>query len=466
MTDSITLHNTLSRKKERFVPLDPTHIKMYVCGPTVYDIPHIGNARAMVVYDQLYRTLRAIYPYLTISYVRNLTDVDDKIIMAAKTRHITIDEVTKMMTDIFHDDMAALNCLEPTVEPRATDHIAQMVDIIERLITNGHAYVANHHVYFSVESDANYGELSGRHIDDMVAGARIEVEDAKKHPGDFVLWKPADEEDDASAIFPSPWGDGRPGWHIECSAMSSNYLGNDFDIHGGGADLMFPHHTNEIAQSCCAFPGSQFARYWVHNGFVTVEGEKMSKSIGNVLTVQDMVKKDGIQGETIRTALLLTHYRKPLNWTDKLLSDTKKFLDHLYRAAEHHTGDEEVSPDPAMMAALADDLNTPLALTKLHEMSKEILKMTDKEDRARMANCLVASGKILGVLWYEAEAWFHSHTDREQQSDPEIEALVLQRTEAKKNRDFAEADRIRTELQSRGIILEDTANGTSWHYQK
>lgn len=328
----LQLYNTLSGKKEPFKPLKEDHVTMYVCGPTVYARPHIGNARSVVVYDVLFRLLSTLYPQVT--YVRNITDVDDKINAAAIERGISIQALTSEVTQWFHDDITALGCLPPTHEPRATEHIDGMIEMIEQLIDRGHAYVGSdgEHVLFDVTSYHNYGLLSGRKLEDQEAGARVAVESYKHHAGDFVLWKPADDEDDASSKFDSPWGVGRPGWHIECSVMSSRFLGNSFDIHGGGADLKFPHHENEIAQSCCANEGSVYARYWVHNGFLTVNGEKMSKSLGNFVTVRDLLDA-GIKGEVIRLALLMSKYNEPLDWNSEKIRDAEKLLDKWYRIA-------------------------------------------------------------------------------------------------------------------------------------
>ncbi|MFN7610588.1 MAG: cysteine--tRNA ligase, partial [bacterium] len=325
---TLRLTNTLTRREEIFTPIDPAHVKMYVCGPTVYARPHLGTARSVVVYDMLYRLLR--HEYGEVRYVRNITDVDDKINAAATERGITIQALTAEVTAQFHADMEALGVLRPDVEPKATEHIAQMITLIETLIARGFAYEAQGHVLFDVQRDKDYGVLSRRSVEDMLAGARVEVAPYKKYAGDFVLWKPVSDKDDPSSVFDSPWGKGRPGWHIECSAMSAAHLGREFDIHGGGADLMFPHHENEIAQSTCAHPESRYARFWVHNGFLTVNGEKMSKSLGNFITVHDLLQR-GVKGEVIRFALMSTRYNEPLDWTEKLLGDAAKVMDRMYR---------------------------------------------------------------------------------------------------------------------------------------
>lgn len=442
---TLHLHNTLTRTVEEISPINPEHVRMYVCGPTVYARPHIGNARSAVVYDQLYRTLKAIFPKVT--YARNITDVDDKINAAATERGITIGDLTREVTAQFHEDMAALSCLRPDIEPRATEHIEGMIAMISTLIERGHAYVAEGHVLFSVDSDSAYGSLARRSVDDMIAGARVEVAPYKKNPADFVLWKPAAVTDDASSKFDSPWGVGRPGWHIECSVMSTTHLGESFDIHGGGADLMFPHHENECAQSRCAHPHGAYAKYWVHNGFLTVNGEKMSKSLGNFITVHDLLSR-GVKGEAIRLALLSARYNEPLDWTDKLLSDAKKTLDKLYRLLKD-AGD--VAPSKTIPAsileALADNLNTPKAIAAMQ--SAEMMKD---------ASALKACGLLLGVFNQSPQQWFQGEGDTHW-----IEEAITARAEAKKARDFARADAIRAELLEKGVVLEDSATGgTSW----
>ncbi len=462
---TLFLYNTLTRKKEPFMPIDASNVRMYVCGPTVYDRAHLGNARSVVVYDVLYRLLRQVYGAEHVTYVRNITDVDDKINTAAIARGITIRQLTEEVTDWFHDDMSALGVLEANnnkpnglmIEPKATDHITQMVKMIERLINNDKAYAADGHVLFSVKSMPNYGVLSGRIQEDLNAGARIKVESYKRDPNDFVLWKSADAEDDPSSVFDSPWGKGRPGWHIECSAMSTHYLGQDFDIHGGGSDLMFPHHENEIAQSCGAYPGSGFAHMWVHNGFLTVNGEKMSKSLGNFITVRDLLDK-GIQGEVIRYALLKTKYNEPLDWNDKLLSDAKKELDTFYRRIKKDGGKEgmQKESDALILKALGEDLNVPSLLSVLH---------------ANTGGTLKYMGKILGILQQEPDEWFKGNSTAALGADNDanavlltnssIELLILDRNEAKKAKDWKKADYIRNNLKSHGIILEDRPDGTT-----
>ncbi|MCE2927880.1 MAG: cysteine--tRNA ligase [Rickettsiales bacterium] len=466
------LYNTLTRRKEEFTPLDPKNVRMYVCGPTVYDRPHLGNARSTVVYDVLYRVLREIYGKDHVTYARNITDVDDKINAAAKQNGEPISALTARVEGWFHDDIRALNCLPPTHEPRATAHIAEMIAINQQLISEGHAYVADGHVLFAVDSYKDYGALSGRKLEELIAGARIEVESYKKHPGDFVLWKPSDEGDDPSSVFDSPWGSGRPGWHIECSAMSSKYLGEDFDIHGGGADLMFPHHENEIAQSRCSAKGSHFARYWVHNGFLTVGGEKMSKSLGNFTTVKDVLDK-GVHGEVIRLAYLMTKYNEPLDWNEKLLGDAKKRLDYFYRALkavpanpDKHLGSKAFEASKSnFIGALCNDLNLPEAQFLLGLWAGEVLELNKANDqhldkalpRELASTLLKHCGNMLGLLQQEPESWFKGSGN----DDSAIQAKIDARIAAKKAKNFAEADRIRKELADAGILLEDRPNGTT-----
>jgi cysteinyl-tRNA synthetase len=449
----LQLYNTASRRKEVFEPIDANNVRMYVCGPTVYDLAHIGNARPTIVFDVLFRLLRHNYGEAQVRYVRNITDVDDKINAAAKANGESIRDLTNRTAEAFHQDVAALGCLPPTVEPRATEHIPQIIRMIETLLASEHAYRAEGHVLFSVASDPDYGKLSGRSRDEMIAGARVEVAPYKKDPADFVLWKPSPPD---LPGWESPWGRGRPGWHIECSAMSETHLGDSFDIHGGGLDLIFPHHENEIAQSTCAHDGRPFACYWLHNGFVTLEGEKMAKSVGNVRTIRDVLAE--VPGEVARYAMLMSHYRDPLDWTSDRLDQARHTLDRFYlalRGAATPAG----SVSPEFEAALEDDLNTPLALAALHELLNDLNKATDDSDRAQIKSELRASGALLGLLRQDPEIWLKGAIDEA----AEIEALIQQRLAARKARDFAEADRIRTELAMRGVLLEDKPGGkTEW----
>lgn len=453
------LYNTLTNKLETFTPLEEGKVKMYVCGPTVYDRPHIGNARSVVVYDMLYRLLMNIYGSENVTYVRNITDVDDKINVRAKELGVTIQELTSKVYGEFQSDMEYLGAFSPNHEPKATEHIADIIEIIETLIKNGNAYISGDHVYFDVTSDANYGELSGRSLDDMKAGARIEVAEDKKHPGDFVLWKPASERDDPSSVFESPWGGGRPGWHIECSAMSRNFLGTDFDIHGGGADLIFPHHTNEIAQSTCAFKGSKYAKYWVHNGFLTVEGEKMSKSLGNFYTLGEFIDKE-IKGEVMRYLLLSTHYRKPLDYNEKALYDAKDTIEYLYRALLGIEIQEAEIPEE-FIQHLKDDLNTSEAFAYLRELAKSINKADNSDEKRKMASSLKACGNLLGFLEDDPKDFLSGNKEVD---EAYILDMISKRKEAKATNNWALADQIRFELKAVGIKLEDHEDGsTSWH---
>jgi len=440
----LTLTNSRTRRKERFEPIDPAHVRMYVCGPTVYDLAHIGNARPMVVFDVLARLLRTLYPRLT--YVRNITDVDDKINARARETGESIAAVTARTTADFHADMAALNVLPPDVEPRATGHVPEMIDMIERLIGSGHAYAAERHVLFAVASFAEYGKLSGRSPDELLAGARIDVAPYKRDPGDFVLWKPSTPE---LPGWESPWGRGRPGWHIECSAMSWRYLGETFDIHGGGRDLLFPHHENEAAQSLCAFPDSHFARTWLHNGMLRVNGEKMSKSLGNFSTIRDVLGR--APAEAVRLLLLRSHYRADLDFSDAGLSEARRELDRFYRALERHPGvAADAVPEPVMQA-MCDDINTPLAISVMHALADAAFS-----GAAEAAGGLRAAGALLGVLNADPATWFRGA------ADDAVERAIAERLAARKGRDFARADAIRADLAAQGIVLEDGPGGTSW----
>ena len=440
------VHNSLTRRKERFSPINPGHVRMYVCGPTVYDLAHLGNARPVVVFDVLARLLRLLYPRLT--YVRNITDIDDKINARSKESGEPIGAITARTTADYHADMDSLGALPPDVEPTATGHVAEMIMLIERLIASGHAYAAEGHVLFAVPSFKEYGKLSGRSHDELLAGARIDVAPYKRDAGDFVLWKPSTDD---MPGWESPWGRGRPGWHIECSAMSWRYLGESFDIHGGGSDLIFPHHENELAQSVCAFPGSSFARAWMHNGMLLVNGEKMSKSLGNFFTVRDVLAK--APGEAVRLLLLRAHYRSALDFTDAALAETRRDLDRFYRALERHPGVEAGAPPDAVMEALCDDLNTPLVISLMHGLADAALA----GDAAAAAG-LKAAGALMGVLSLAPEAWFRGAGD----DSADIETAIAERLAARKARDFARADAIRAELLARGIVLEDGPGGTTW----
>jgi cysteinyl-tRNA synthetase len=453
----IYLHNTLTRRKEAFQPLKPDHVGMYVCGPTVYDFAHIGNARPVVVFDVLYRLLKLHFKSVT--YVRNITDIEDKIIAAAAKNGEPISALTARTEQAYREDMAALNALPPDHEPRATEHIEGMQRLIQALIGTGHAYVADGHVLFSVPSMENYGRLSGHSREELVAGARVEVAPYKKDPADFVLWKPSTPEQPG---WDSPWGRGRPGWHIECSAMSEAFLGRTFDIHGGGLDLIFPHHENEIAQSECAH-GQPFVRTWMHNGFLVVEGEKMSKSLGNFFTVRELLAES--PGEAIRLTLLSAHYRQPLDFTREGLRQSRHALDRLYTALRHAADVPAAVAEPPfdVVAALEDDLNTPMAISHLHELATKLNKAAGSAERAQAKAALLAAGRLLGLLQQEPEAWFRWRPEGAATLDEAtIEDLIRRRQEARKSRNFAEADRIRDELAAQGILLEDGPQGTTW----
>ncbi len=456
---ALHLHNTLTRTKEKFVPIDAGHVRMYVCGPTVYDWAHIGNARPVVVFDVLYRLLRATYPRVT--YVRNITDVDDKIIEAARRSGEPIEAITERTTKAYHEDMAALGALPPDVEPRATAHIPEMIALVERLIARGHAYVAEGHVLFDVPSMPDYGRLSGRNRDEQIAGARVDVAPYKRDPADFVLWKPSTGDQPG---WDSPWGHGRPGWHLECSAMAAAHLGEVFDIHGGGIDLVFPHHENEIAQSRCAHGTPVMAHTWLHNGFLLAEGEKMSKSLGNFYTVRELLAE--FPGEALRLVLLSGHYRQPIDFTKEAARQARTALDRLYGALRNAADAECVphaEPVPEIRAALEDDLNTPRALAALHEIAGALNRETGPARRAELKARLRAAGQALGLLAQDPADWFRWRPAGEAgPSESEIEAMIARRRQARAARDWAEADRIRDMLAAQGIVLEDGPDGTLW----
>ena len=455
----LRLYNTLTRTKEPFVPNDPQRITMYVCGPTVYNYAHIGNARPVVVFDCLYRLLSALYS--TVVYARNITDIDDKIIQAAAARGCSIDVISEEFTVKYREDMGSLNALTPTLEPRATEHLAEMISLTERLISRESAYVSEGHVLFAVESMEGYGALSGRKLEDMLAGARVEVADYKRHPGDFVLWKPSS---DAEPGWDSPWGRGRPGWHLECSAMIHAHLGESIDIHGGGRDLIFPHHENERAQSCCGY-GGDFVKYWLHNAYVDMEGEKMSKSLGNVRTVRELLAN--YPGEVLRFALLSAHYRSPLDFSGDGLDAAKAQLDTFYGALRKY-GECEPEDVPAeeteVFSALLDDMNTPEAISKLHAVAGRLNKASTPTEAATAKGELLAGGRLLGILQSEPEAWFTQalSSAASAPSAEEIEDLIQERLSAREQRDFARADEIRTLLDAQGVVLEDGPEGTIW----
>jgi len=453
----IHLYNTLTRRKEAFTPLDPKNVRMYVCGPTVYDFAHIGNARPVVVFDILFRLLRHIYGDGQVTYVRNFTDVDDKIIQAAAKTGEPIGELTTRTAQAYEEDMAALGALTPTHQPRATGHIPEMIALIQTLIDKGFAYAAEGHALFHVPAMAEYGQLSRRSQDELIAGARVEVAPYKKSPADFVLWKPAKPGEPG---WDSPWGKGRPGWHIECSAMARKILGITFDIHGGGQDLIFPHHENEIAQSRCAHDGAPLARVWMHNGFVQIASEKMSKSLGNFFTVRELVE-EGHRGEAIRLALLSGHYRQPLDISRDAVKDAKDQLDRFYIALDKMqdiTPETMKAPPLDALAALEDDLNTPMALSHLHEALRALNSAATQAEKAHWKAVLLADGKLLGLLWNDPATWLKGADS----DSAWIESQIAARIAARKAKNFGEADRIRKELSASGIILEDGPGGTTW----
>ncbi|MFC7735229.1 cysteine--tRNA ligase [Roseomonas sp. GCM10028921] len=470
----LQFHDSARREKVPFTPIDPDHIRLYVCGPTVYDLAHLGNARPVVVFDVLSRLLRREFSAVT--YVRNITDVDDKINARARERGEPIAAITARTIDDFHADMAALNCEPPDVEPRATASIPEMIEIIERLIAGGHAYEADGHVLFSVASYPEYGRLSGRTPDELLAGARVDVAPYKRDPGDFVLWKPSDAE---TPGWDSPWGRGRPGWHIECSAMAWRNLGEEIDIHGGGADLIFPHHENEVAQSCCAFPGTRFAHLWMHNGMLLVNGEKMSKSLGNFLTVRDILARGSWAGEAFRLLLLRTHYRSALDYTAERLEEARAELDDHYalliRDLPVPEEDDATVADMVAWALepLADDLNTPLVIARLRDLRAlenvmqvggsmtAVLSRADRGWNPRPGQAGAAlriAARAVGLLPSNPQAWRQGGAGDE----AEIEAAIQARLAARAARDWAEADRIRADLAARGILLEDGKGTTTW----
>ena len=449
------LFNTLNGKKEKLEAIDPEHLKIYACGPTVYNYAHIGNARMAVVFDTLVRALKTIYPKVT--YVSNITDIDDKIIEAAKEQNVAISSITEKYTKIYNDDMAKLNVIAPDIQPKATEYIPEMINLVSDLIKKDFAYEKEGHVLFHVPSFKNYGLLSNRNRDEQIAGSRVDVAPFKKDPADFVLWKPSSDNQPG---WDSPWGFGRPGWHTECSAMSEKTLGLPFDIHGGGRDLIFPHHENEIAQSCCstADPNKpeSYAKYWMHNGFVTIDSEKMSKSLGNIILVNDLTQK--YHGEVIRLALLSSHYRQGLDWNEKVIHQAKKLLDKLYEIHEELKEIETSLDDRSFesIEIIFDDLNTPGLISEVNKLIKEVDSADDNE-KVLLKSKLEMIGKVLGIL--EDSAYKKASDELSE----EVEKLIKQRSEAKESKNFELADEIRNKLEEIGIEIKDTPNGTSWN---
>jgi cysteinyl-tRNA synthetase len=449
MKHNLKLTNSLTRKKELFKPINPKSVTMYACGPTVYDNPHVGNARTLIVFDTLFRVLKKIYK--KVNYVRNITDVDDKIIEASKKNKKTINEITEEVTKNFHKNCKSLNCLKPTTEPRATGHINEMIEMTKSLIKKKFAYENDGHVYFSVSSFKNYGKLSNKKIEDLKAGSRIEVSKLKKDSMDFVLWKPSAENDPG---WDSPWGRGRPGWHLECSVMSEKYLGKQFDIHGGGLDLIFPHHENEIAQSCSNNSSDNFSNYWVHNGFVTINKEKMSKSLGNIISITDAINK--YSGQVVRLALLSAHYSQPLDWNDKLLENQKSTIDKWYKLFDETN--EEISLD--IMDTLLDDLNTPGFIAKIHELYTRANKGDEESKRLFNSAC-----KLIGLFDLTKNEWEEFKKANKDISEDFIKNKIKERLAAKQKRNFKLADQIRNELMSKGVIIEDQKGETTWKFK-
>jgi cysteinyl-tRNA synthetase len=453
---SLQLFNTATGTKEAFEPLEPNKVKMYVCGPTVYNRVHIGNARPVVVFDTLFRVLQTLFD--EVIYARNITDIDDKIMQAAKDSGDSIKSVSSGYAQAYFDDMAALGNLEPTITPYATDHVAEMIAMTSVLIEREHAYQAQGHVLFAVKSMADYGKLSNRSLEDMLAGARVEVAPYKKYAGDFVLWKPSADDEPG---WDSPWGRGRPGWHIECSAMIEKHLGETIDIHGGGRDLTFPHHENEIAQSQCAHGGKQFVRYWMHNGYINIGGEKMSKSLGNFKMVNDLLEE--YPGEVLRFALLSSHYRSEANFTTELLDQAKNALDTFYgflRNVKNIATSNVVLADQAFYAAMLDDLNSPIAISEMHALAKAMNK-ADGDEQVMLKSELLKAGELLGLLQADPDLWFQQGGNDELDGAA-IESLIAERAQAKLDKDYARSDEIRAELLANGVILEDSREGTSW----
>jgi len=453
MNKDIFLTNSLGNKKDKFIPIDPKKIGMYVCGPTVYDNPHIGNARPLVIFDILFKVLKCKYGKNSVTYVRNITDIDDKIIISSKEKKISIDDLTNEITNIFHKDCKYLNCENPTHEPKATENIDLMIEMINKLIENKFAYEKNNHIYFEVSKFKDYGKLSNKKLDDLIAGARVEISKNKKNPADFVLWKPSEENEPS---WESPWGKGRPGWHLECSVMSKKFLGDKFDIHGGGRDLIFPHHENEIAQSRCANENEVFANYWVHNGFITISSEKMSKSQGNILKIDSLRNK--VNGQVLRLALVSTHYKQPLDWNDKLLSECEKTINKWY---ESYTDIEKQSLIPdEYLAPLYDDLNTPGYIANLHKLFEKSQKGNLKDKEIFVSAC-----NFIGLLSENKNDWYNFKQSLSKITEDEIKQKINERNLARKNKDYKEADKIRNELLDKGVLIEDKDDTTIWKFK-
>ena len=448
--NSLKLTNSLTRKKEVFKPNNIKKISLYACGPTVYESPHVGNARTLVVFDVLFRVLKVLYNS-NVTYVRNITDVDDKIIEASQNNKEDINEITNRVIKIFHENCESLNCLKPTIEPKATEHVKEMIEMTSSLIKKGFAYENKNHVFFAVSKFRDYGKLSNKNLDELKAGSRIEISDLKKNPMDFVLWKPSNEKEPG---WDSPWGRGRPGWHLECSAMSEKYLGKNLDIHGGGLDLIFPHHENEIAQSCCNNNTKNFANYWVHNGFVTINNEKMSKSLGNIISITDATKK--YSGQVVRLALLSAHYSQPLDWNNKLLENQRATIEKWYQLYEENN--EEIPLKEIDM--LLDDLNTPGFIAKIHELYANANKGDEKSKKFFNSAC-----KLIGLFDLTKNEWEEFKKVDKDISEEFIEKKIKERLAAKQKGDYKLADKIRVELADKGVIIEDKKEQTTWKFK-
>ena len=453
MNKDIFLTNSYGGKKEKFLPVDVNNVKMYVCGPTVYDDPHIGNARPLVVFDILFKVLKCKYGNKKVTYVRNITDIDDKIIQSAKDKKITITELTNNINNSFQDDCKYLKCDKPNFQPKATENINEMIELINKLINNGFAYESKKHVYFEVKKFTDYGKLSNKKIEELISGSRVEVSSNKKNAEDFVLWKPSDENEPS---WSSPWGKGRPGWHLECSAMSKKYLGEKFDIHGGGRDLIFPHHENEIAQSRCANDTETFANYWVHNGFITLSNEKMAKSQGNILKISDF--KNNINGQALRLALMSTHYRQPLDWNDKLIEESQKTIDKWYKSYVEVDKPKLISDDD--LYPLYDDLNTPKYIANLHKLFEKSQSgdLGDKKE-------FVSACNFVGLLTETKEEWVNFKKNKSILNDEIIESKIKERNKARDDKNYELADQIRDELLEKGVQIEDKDGKTSWKFK-
>ena len=454
MNKDFLLYNNLTQSKEKFIPLDEKSIRMYVCGPTVYDDPHIGNARPLVIFDLLFRTLRFLYGNKKVNYVRNVTDVDDKIIESSQKKKISISDLTKKILKSFHEDCDYLGCLKPTHEPKATEHIKEMIEMTKILLDKKFAYEKNSNIYFDVSKYSSYGQLSKKNIAELEAGARVEKSKNKKNQSDFVLWKPSKDNEPA---WESPWGKGRPGWHLECSCMSKKYLGKEFDIHGGGIDLIFPHHENEIAQSVCANDTKYFAKYWIHNGFITMNSEKMAKSVGNIITIKNL--RNSINGQIVRLALMSAHYKQPLDWNDKLINESKNTLDKWYEEYLNEKNNKK-DIDEKILSPLLNDLNTPAYIASLHVLYEKS-KNGNSEDKKRFNQAC----NFIGLLTETKSKWDNFKKNKITLNETEIKTMISKRNKARNNKDFKLADKIRDELYQKGILIEDKDDKTSWKYK-